>query len=218
MQKKTSTMLNRSIKPPLGAVTKLNLSKPEEFHLSNNIPVYIIEAGDQDIIKVDIIFQAGSRYQQKIFQAGFTNSMLLEGTATKTAHQIAEEIDFYGSYVYPGNDRDEANIHVYSLGKFLPSSLAIAKDIIQNPSFTQKELDTLRNRRAQSLAIDNTKAEYQAKKLFFRSLFGQSHPYGQIGEVEDLPEVSRDNLVDYHQSYYHPDNCKIIISGQKASH
>lgn len=210
-------MVNRSNKPSLGAVKELNVTKPDEYHLSNNIPVYIIEAGDQDIIRVDILFQAGSRYQQKIFQAGFTNSMLLEGTKSKTAHQIAEEVDFYGSYVYPGSDRDEANIQIYSLGKFLPSTLAIVKDIIQNPSFQQKELDTLRNRRSQSLAIDNKKAEYRAKRLFFRSLFGPTHPYGQIGEEENLKDISRRNLVEFHQAYYHPNNCRIILSGQKAS-
>ena len=209
-------MLNRIDQPSLGTVNRLTVAEPEIHYLSNNIPVYIIEAGDQDIIKLDILFDAGSRYQKKIFQASFANSMLIEGTKTKTAHQIAEELDFYGSYLYPGNDRDQASVQAYCLGKFLPATLSIAADIIKNPSFEQKELDTLRNKRRQSLAIDNQKVEYRAKKIFFKSLFGPNHPYGQIGEEENLAGIHKSDLQIFHQSYYQPNNCRIIISGKQA--
>ncbi len=216
MLKRNKIMLNRINQPPLGTVNKLAVSKPELHKLSNSIPVYIIEAGDQDIIRLDIIFQAGSRYQEKIFQASFTSSLLIEGSKTKSAHQIAEELDFNGSYVYPGNDRDQAYVQAYCLGKFLPATLSITADILKNPSFEPRELDTLRNKRRQSLAIDNQKVEYLAKKSLFRSLFGPDHPYGQIGEEDDLPGIQKPDLHKFHQAYYQPNNCQIIISGKQA--
>ncbi len=208
--------INRKRPPVLGPVKKLHATEPVLQCLSNKIPVYILEAGDQDIIRVDIIFQAGSRYQKTIFQASFVNSLLLEGTATKSARQIADEIDFYGSYINPGTDRDEAHIQVYSLNKFLPYTLDLAADIIMNPTFSENELNIFRQKRLQAMAIENQKAESRARKTFFRTIFGEQHPYGQIGEPQDINAITRSDIANFHSSYYHAAHCGIILSGKNA--
>ena len=112
--------MNRTTAPRLRKAEKINITEPVVGRLSNGLPVYIIESGDQDIIRVDISLQAGSRQQDKIFQASFTNTLLREGTPKRTSRQIADELDFYGSYLIPVTDRDEAGLQLYSLGKFLP--------------------------------------------------------------------------------------------------
>jgi len=208
--------LKRNIQPALGPVSELSASNPEAITLSNNIPVYILEAGDEDIIRIDFIFQAGSRYQNRIFQASATNSLLSEGTKTKTARQIADEIDFYGSFLFPGCSRDESHIQIYSLTKYLPQTLDIVADIILNPSFPENELNIFRKKKIQSMAIENQKAETRARKAFTRTLFGAGHPYGQMGEPEDMSGVERTDLVDFYSSYYQPANCSILISGKNA--
>lgn len=210
-------MIDRSIRPKLGGIKKLDIENPVGKTLNNNIPVYIIEAGDQDIIRVDIIFPAGSRQQDKTFQASFTNSLLTEGTEKRSAHQIAEDLDFYGSYIYPGLDRDDASLQVYSLGKHLDKTLDTATEILMSPAFLQTELDTLRNKRRQAIGIDMQKSDYRARKVFFSALFGPDHAYGKTGEEQDLDLIEREDLVQFHRSYYHPGNCRIIISGQNAA-
>lgn len=209
--------LNRKQTPELGAVKKLYAQEPEIHLLSNGIPVHILEAGDQEIIRLDIVFQAGSRYQNKIFQAGTTNSLLTEGTTKKTAREIADNIDFYGSYLNPGSDRDEAHIQLYSLNKFLAGTLDITADIIKNPVFPEKELDIHRDKRLQTLAIESQKVDSRARKIFIRNLFGPDHPYGQIGEAGDLINITRDDLKEYHAAHYHPRICNMLISGKDAS-
>ena len=196
-------LIDRNNPPALGPVQKLHALEPTLHYLLNRIPVYILETGEQDIIRVDIIFQAGSRYQQKIFQAASANTLLSEGTITKSARQIADELDFYGSYLIPGFDRDESHIQAYSLNKFLPATLDIVADIIKNPIFPDNELKIFRQK-------------FRARKTFIRTLFGEQHPYGLIGEPKDIEKIRRDDIVDFHASYYHPAQCSIILSGRPA--
>ncbi len=209
-------LIDRNNPPKLGPVQKLHALEPTLHHLSNRIPVYLLETGEQDIIRIDVIFQAGSRYQQKTFQAASANTLLSEGTLSKSARQIADELDFYGSYINPGSDRDESHIQLYSLNKFLPSTLDIAADIIKNPIFPENELNIFRQKRLQAMAIENQKVEFRARKTFIRTLFGEQHPYGIIGEPQDIKEISRDEIIDFHASFYHPTQCSILLSGRKA--
>jgi len=208
--------MNRTTAPRLRKAEKINITEPVVGRLSNGLPVYIIESGDQDIIRVDISLQAGSRQQDKIFQASFTNTLLREGTPKRTSRQIADELDFYGSYLIPVTDRDEAGLQLYSLGKFLPPTLDIAADILINPLFPEDEIDILKKNRFQSLSIEEKKVEYRARKIFFRALFGKDHPYGQTGETADLGKISKYDLEKFHKNYYQPEFASIIIAGKDA--
>ena len=208
--------INRNQQPALGAISEIHAKNPLTITLSNKIPVFILEAGDEDIIRIDIVFKAGSRYQDMIFQAAAANSLLTEGTESKTARQIADEIDFYGSYVYPGCNRDEAFIQIFSLARFLPQTLDIAAEIIHNPIFPENELNIYRRKKLQSMAIEDQKTETRARKKFMLTLFGADHPYGQVGEPEDMKALGRQELSGFHASYYHPSHCSILISGRKA--
>ena len=69
--------INRNKQPRINPVENLHASAPVKRYLSNKIPVHIIEAGDQEILRIDLIFQAGSRYQKKIFQASFSNALTI---------------------------------------------------------------------------------------------------------------------------------------------
>lgn len=208
--------LNRTKQPLPKPVQGLKPPKPELRHLSNGMPAYVLEAGDQDITRVDIILQAGTRYQKNKFQSLFTNSLLTEGTKSRPAKEIAGRLDFYGSYINPACDRDEAFIQVYSLDKFLPATMDIAADIIMNPVFDEKELNIYRQRKIQSLAIEDQKVDARARKSFIKNAFGENHPYGQIGDSGDMAAIDRSDLIDFHGLYYNPAYASVIISGKNA--
>jgi predicted Zn-dependent peptidase len=216
MHKKADITPDRSIAPRLRKAEKLNYTRPETGSLSNGIPFYIIDSGDQDIIRVDFCFQAGSRYQEKVFQSYFTNSLLPEGTSTRSSRSISDELDFYGSYLNPVIDRDEAGLQLYSLGKFLPATLDITADTLMNPVFPEEEIEILRQNRIQGMLTEEKKVESRARKTFFRTLFGPDHPYGQTGEISDLDEIRQDDLIRFHNQFYRPRQAYIIISGRNA--
>src|SRR5688572_25193926 len=100
--------LNRKTAPPVSKVEKLELIKASQQDLDNGIPVYSINAGTQEVTKIEFIFPAGLWYQQMPLVASVTNSMLNEGTTSLSAAEIARKIDMYGAFLQMEVEKDEA--------------------------------------------------------------------------------------------------------------
>lgn len=205
--------MDRKLMPDIRTVTRLNLPSIEKTTLSNGIPVVVIQAGIEPVCRVDLVFNAGSRYQDIMFQASLTNQMIPEGTGKMTGGSIAEEFEFYGSYFNISADRDEADITIHSLEKHLEPVLSLMSEVLINPSFPQEELEIIKANRVESMKVDDQRVESLARKQFNRMIFGEKHPYGVIGEIPDIAPVSVSDLISFHRRFYTQSNCRIMITG-----
>lgn len=199
--------------PDIKTVTGLGLTNPQKARLSNGIPVIIIPAGTEPVCRVDLIFDAGSRYQDIMFQSSLTNQMIPEGTSKLTGGMIAEVFEFYGSYFNVSADRDEADITIHSLEKHLEPVLGLMSDVLLHPAFPEEELNIIKANRVESMKVDDQRVESLARKQFNRLIFGKGHPYGIIGEIPDIEPVSSAALSEFHSRYYDQSHCRILITG-----
>ncbi len=207
-------MLDRTKQPDFKEITKLVYPKAEQKKLDNKIPVYLIDAGTEDILKVEFIFEAGVWYQKKPLSSSLTNSLLSSGSKNLTEQQIAEKIDFYGAYISLQSDRDYATITLFTLNKYLKETIAIIKEIIANPMFPEKEFETEINIKKNQFVLDLTKVKTIASRKFISSIFGEQHPYGTLAVANDFDNIKTSDLKDFYQKYYTIDNCKIIVAGK----
>ena len=89
-------MINRTIAPPIKDAVDFNLLlKPyEKIVLKNNVLVYALNAGVEEVMMLEFVFYAGNCYEKNNGIASATNSLLKNGTSTKTAFQINEHFEF----------------------------------------------------------------------------------------------------------------------------
>lgn len=106
--------------------------------MPNGIPLTVINAGEQEVIRMDILFGGGRWQQSQKLQALLTNRMLREGTTKFTAVQIAEKLDYYGSWLELSTSADHAFITVYSLNKYLAKTLEVVESMIKNLHFRKR--------------------------------------------------------------------------------
>ncbi len=206
--------LDRTQQPPYKLIDKIHIIRAKPQKLDNSLPVYVIEAGEQDLVRLEFIFEAGTYYQPYSLVANFTNSLLSEGTKKRTSAEISEKLDFYGAFLEADTGKHSASIVLYTLNKYLAETLEMLEDILKNPTFPQKELETLIRKKKQKFIVENTKVETIAKGLFAESIFGKQHPYGKIVQLQDFDRVKQEWLVDFYQQHYHSKNCKIIVAGK----
>ena len=209
-----SETLNRKIEPVFKAIQKIDFVKADKRTLSNGIPVYAVNAGEHELVKVDLLFEAGEWNQKLPMLSYSVVSMLCEGSLFHTAEEIADKLDFLGSYVYYNTQKHTATITIYSLQKYLEETLQLIEEIIKYPLFPDKEFETFNNKRKQQFIIDSQKVELQAQKHFCRALFGNAHPYGMYPEIEDFDRINPSNIRSFHAQYFIAENCKIIIAGK----
>lgn len=206
--------IDRKTQPEIKTISNAGLIKPESAKLDNGVMMFYFNAGTQDVIKLDCLFDAGSWYQEKKLTAFSTVKMLAEGTRNMSAAGISEIFDSYGAYIAVNAEKDYASVTLYSLSKHLETLLPVFAEIMRESVFPQYELSVLMAKSKQEQLVLMQQVNTLAKMNFAEQLFGVSHPYGQNASVEDFNKVTPEDLVDFCKKYYHPSNLRIVASGK----
>ncbi|NJL77108.1 MAG: insulinase family protein [Saprospiraceae bacterium] len=210
--------LDRSKAPHINPISHLTLPSPTFYQLDNGIPVYEINGGTQDIIKLELIFNAGRPVEHKPMVARATAGLLKEGTKQRKAAAIAERIDYYGgSFSVPFN-LDNATVALYSLTKHFDKLLPLVAEILTEATFPEEEITSFIVRNQQSLLVELSKTDVVAYRKITESIFTDQHPYGYNSTSESYGSILRDDLLIHYQKHYNASNCVIFISGKLDDH
>lgn len=206
--------LNRNLPPLFKTIESVDIPKSEMQILSNEIPVHIISGGSQDVLKLEIVFNAGVWYQKSPLIAGTCNSMLNEGTENYSAAELAEKFDFYGAYISYNNSQHDASVCLYTLNKYLDETLDLLEEIIKRPTFPTKEFKTILSNKKQNYLVNKEKTSSLAKEKFNSLIYGSKHPYANLFKTETFDTLKLDDIKQFYQDFYTSNNCKIIVSGK----
>ena len=200
--------------PEIVIPSSVDMPKAHPIAASNGVQIYTLPTPDFEVVRFSFVFRAGTSVQHKPFAASAAANMLGEGSNRLTAQQIAEQLDFYGSYFDVNIDRDYVYISFCSLRKFFMPTLEVAREIILNPAFPEHEFDVYCSKRKQNLAIERKKVDVQSRELFASALFGAEHPYGISSPEACYDELTREDLIDVYRKLYTATNCFVVCSGQ----
>lgn len=211
---KSFETINRNTPPAFRTVEKIEMIHAGEIRLPNNIPVYTINAGTQELVKLEFLFTAGMFQQSMPLQAAGVNALIEEGTSKLSAAEIADKVDYYGAFLETSLTQDTASVVLYTLNKHLANTLPVVEQVMKDAIFPQHELEIYLANRKQKFHVNNQKVASVARKQFSELLFGAKHPYG-INVVEtDFDTIKRNHLNDFYKRFYNSDTCKIIVSGK----
>lgn len=207
-------MLDRTQAPPVHAPSKLRLPRPAQYTLSNGIPVYEINLGTQEIVKIELVFYAGRPFERAPLVASSTATLLKEGTTVFSAAEIAERLDFYGGTLSASAGMDTGSLTLYSLNKHLEPLLEVLTAVLTTPTFPQRELDTHIARSKQRQQVDLERNDVVAYREVTERIFGSTHPYGYNSTPALYDALTRAQLVEHYQRCYTAANCQVIVSGR----
>jgi predicted Zn-dependent peptidase len=186
--------------------------EPKTLCLANGLEVHVMEGGGQELCRLDLVFEAGSKVQNKALQASMCNALLFEGTAQKKGEEIHESLDFYGAYTQLEINSDRAIVSLYTLNQYFDKVLPTFIDALKNAIFPEDEFKIILAQKKQSFIINSEKVEFKARNTFFKTLF-EDHPYGFSASIEDFENISREDVVDFHNEHYKNAALKIYIAG-----
>lgn len=207
-------MLNRLQPPSYATVSELALPQPKEMVMSNGIPMFILDAGLQPLVRIELIFPAGTKHQSKALVASATNALMREGTAHRKAAALSEALDFYGAYLENETTSDHGSIILYSLNRHLPNTLPLLVEIINEPAFEEEEVELYRDQNYQKYLVRQERVNDLAGAHFQEMLFGADNFYGRKIKAEDYAELDRSSLVSFHAEQYLGGGAMAIVAGQ----
>src|SRR5258705_11093343 len=171
-------MIDRKQAPDIVDAVNLNLKlKPaDKFVLKNGVEVYTINAGAEEVMSLEWVFFAGNSFEEKNLVAATTNFLLRNGTSSKTAFQLNEHFEYYGSYLNRACYNETATISLHCLTRHIAELLPVVRELISDSVLPQEELDIYKQNMKQRLKVNLKKSDFVAGRLIDSYLFGIDHP------------------------------------------
>lgn len=188
----------------------------QQFTLPNGLKLLIKEDHRLPFVEFRTVFQGGVLAENKS-NNGITQilaRLLIKGTKTRTAEQIASEIESVGGSLdsYGGNNSFGINAEV--MKSDFATGLGLVADVILNPTFPAAQLE--REREVQIAGIRSNKDDLlkSAFKAMRRALFGEaSYGLDSLGTEESLATLDSQKVSDFYRQLAIPSNCVLAIFG-----
>lgn len=192
------------------------IRKPERFITKNGMAVLLLERKALPFITVSVSVRAGSVFDTKGLSGlgNITADLLTEGTKSRSAKEISEEIDFIGGSLGSTGGIDYASASVKVLSKDSDKGFDLLSDILMNPAFDEKEIERSKSQLKAGIISKEDDPSTIASEAFNKILFGD-HPYAlpADGSSESLDKIDRKKIIDFHGEYYHPNNIIMAVVG-----
>jgi zinc protease len=206
--------------PKAGPNPKFTLPAIEKKKLSNGLNVWIVQRTNLPIVSMNLVLKSGSTQDpdNRSGVASFTANMLNQGTKTRSVGDIANQLQSLGSTVGANAGWDSTNVSLLSLTKNLDQTLDIYSDVVVNPAFPDKEFEANRRRSMNFLRSRRSNATAVSDVVYNKVLYG-SQPYGRQagGDEASTKAMTRDDLVNFYNANYRPNNGTLIVVGDVTS-
>ena len=213
----TAAPLDRSVRPASAPAVPFRAPVPEVRTLRGGAKLWVIPRRDLPIVAATSVVAAGASAHGPDLGglAALTASMLDEGTATRSAHEIALAAEGMGTHLSTSCGWDGSYVGFQCLTPHLDASLDLAVDLLLNPAFPEAEYRRVRGQVEAGLRAERDSADARAHRGLLRALYGPGHPYrttvdGDEGAVAGLDHAQ---LGDFHRRFYRPDRSAWIVAG-----
>lgn len=184
--------------------------------LKNKVPAYMVEDHDLPLVTVSVLVRAGSYLEPKGKEglaSAVGTQMRQGGAGSLTAEQFDEEVDFLAANMMAGVAGTSASASVNFLAKDADRALELFFDMLRRPAFQQDRLDLYKTQVLQNLERRNDNTAGIEQREWSRLMYGADHFSTSQVTKASVDAISRDDLVAFHQQWFHPGNFIFAISG-----
>ncbi len=203
--------------PTLGEPAELSVPPVVERRLSNGLRVLVVRQAELPLVNVVLAVRTGAESDpaERTGLATLTADLLDEGTRSRSALQIAEQVALLGASLRTSSGWDATTISLQGTTAALDSSLALMADVALNPAFPAADLERLRTDRLTSLVQLRDRGPAIADRVFNEVVFGTGHPYGRpaSGTETTTRAITANDIRRFYEQHYRPNNTVLIAVG-----
>jgi len=208
--------LDRTKIPTPGNTPVLRVPTWTKTQLANGATLIVSERHNLPLVSFDITFVGGGNQFEPAGKRGvatFTQSMMSEGTTTKTGDQLSDAMQLLGTGIGVGGSGEEGSISFVSTKKNFDAALALLADMMLNSTFPSEALERLRARTLVNLTQAKDQPNAIGSQVFAKVLYGDAHPYGQRMTEASAKAITRDDVIAFHKAYFQPGRAIITVVG-----
>ena len=199
--------------PPLH---ELKIPEVQREVLPNEMILFLVEDHNLPLIELSALIKVGSVYEpaDKVGLAEITGAVMRTGgTAKMNGDQIDEELDRLGATIETSIDLNQGTAYISVLKEDIDRGLSILADILMNPQFAQEKIDLEKMNQRSWIARRNDMPAWIADREFSKLIYGDSSVYARTVEYKTIDNITRDDLIAFHQKYFHPNSVIMGVWG-----
>jgi zinc protease len=202
---------------PLAQQPHFDPPVPIERKLKNGARVLIVENHAVPLVAIGVRFLHGvdADPKDKPGLAEFVADMVDEGTRTRPAQKLAEEIEDLAAHLGAGASLETASVNLNCLTETLPKALELLADVVQNPAFRPEDVERVRILKLTALEQKKANPGALAADQAARILYGDGHPWGQPagGTPGSVASITAADLAGFHARWWVPNDAVISVAG-----
>jgi zinc protease len=205
--------LDRTKAPPVGPTPAFKAPSWSMDTLSNGARLVVVERHDLPIVTFSIHFNGGTnQLGTKEGVSEFIGAMMREGTTTRTADQLTNQLALLGTNVGFSIGDESGSAGFSSLSRTFDSTLSIMMDMMRHSTFPAPALERLRAQALAAYTRGQDAVGVVASEITPKLLYGDQ-PYGKVVDAADLKAVTRDNVAELAQEFFEPANATVYVVG-----
>lgn len=188
----------------------------ERVVLDNGMIVYIQEDHRLPLLDAIVLVRTGTYYEsaEELGTARLVGELLRSGgTKNLSPEKLDERLDFIAAELSAGMDSEQCRISLDVPKKDAEEGLSILADMMRNPLFDESRLELAKRQAIFALRSSNDTPGTILRREFNRLLYTTAHPAGRTATVERIRQISREDLIRFHQKYFHPNEVMIGLTG-----
>jgi predicted Zn-dependent peptidase len=207
-------MLDRKTPPTPTLAEKIEWIEATENKLENQTSLFTINAGEQDLLRLEIILPSESKDADSSSLVNAAHTLTDHGTNNKDAKAIAEAFERLGSFYQADCGPDFRGFTIFSLRSSFEKTVNVLKDVMENAAYPEKEVELWKKRSIENLRVNREKVSWLARTAFGDAIFDKSHPYGFNPTEDDYAAIDATSVRDFHQSHTNTSKCLMMLSGK----
>ncbi len=211
--------VDRSAMPLPTSVADATFPDYEEATLSNGIRVLLAERHDVPRVDIQLMMDTGvgADYAQvNEGVASLSSGLLDEGTMTRTALEIADQLDRLGAGVGASGGNESASVSMSSLTVTLDPVLEIFADVARNPAFRDSDFNREKAQYVQGIRQSLSQPDAIAARVLGAKVWGADHPYGRTVTPEQAEAITREDVAKFHADWFGANNATLIVVGDTS--
>src|SRR5712671_1372655 len=200
-------------------LTRPPLTEPRNIQrevLANGLIVLSEEMAHIRSIAIGIWMKTGSRDESPELNgiSHFTEHMVVKGTKTRTARDIARQVDSIGGNMDAFTGKETICFNIKVLDEHLPIAIDILSDLVLNPNFDPADIARERGVILEEIKMDEDNPDYLVHEIFTQNFF-KDHPLGKpiLGTKETVKRFEREPVVDAYTHRFAPGNIIVSAAG-----
>jgi zinc protease len=210
---------DRSKPPEIGRPAEPRLPKLERLTLSNGLRVVLAERHEIPLVNLSLLVDSGYAADQFASPgtARLTSSLLDQGTKTRSALEVSEQLAQLGGRLTTAASVDSLFVRLSSLKEKLDPALDIYADVVLNPAFPDSDF-----RRQRALQLDTIEREkatpvQMGLRVLPALIYGKGHAYSEpltgSGTKDSVSKITRDDLLKFHSTWFKSNHATLVVVG-----